>query len=61
MLGFRGVALRPSGLCRRLRLGMRGLAPVREKMGLTNLKVMVPFVRREEEARRVIAAMARNG
>ena len=30
-------------------------------MGLTNLKIMVPFVRREEEARRVIAAMERHG
>ena len=30
-------------------------------MGLTNLRVMVPFCRRVEEGRRVIAAMARNG
>ena len=32
-----------------------------EEMGLTNLKVMVPFCRREEEARRVLAAMERHG
>ena len=31
------------------------LRRVREIMGLTNLKVMVPFVRRKEEARWVIA------
>jgi pyruvate,water dikinase len=30
-------------------------------MGLTNLRIMVPFVRREEEAARVIAAMQRHG
>jgi pyruvate,water dikinase len=30
-------------------------------MGLTNLQLVPPFVRREDEARRVIAAMAGNG
>ena len=30
-------------------------------MGLTNLRVMVPFCRRVDEARRVIDAMAQNG
>jgi pyruvate,water dikinase len=30
-------------------------------MGLTNLKVMVPFCRRTDEAERVLAAMAANG
>jgi pyruvate,water dikinase len=30
-------------------------------MGLTNLRIMVPFCRRAEEARRVIDAMGRNG
>jgi pyruvate,water dikinase len=34
---------------------------VRDEMGLVNLKIMAPFVRREEEARRVIAALERNG
>ncbi len=29
--------------------------------GLTNLKIMVPFCRREEEAKRVLSAMAANG
>jgi pyruvate,water dikinase len=37
------------------------LRRVREVMGLQNLRVMVPFCRRVEEARRVIAAMADNG
>jgi len=30
-------------------------------MGLTNLKIMIPFCRRVEEARNVIEAMARHG
>jgi pyruvate,water dikinase len=30
-------------------------------MGLTNLKIMVPFCRREEEARKVLASMAAQG
>ena len=37
------------------------LRRVREDMGLTNLRVMVPFCRRVEEARRVLDAMAQNG
>jgi pyruvate,water dikinase len=34
---------------------------VREDMGLTNLKVMVPFCRTVEEAKRVVKEMAKNG
>jgi pyruvate, water dikinase len=34
---------------------------VRSEMGLTNLKIMVPFCRRAVEAERVIAEMARHG
>jgi pyruvate,water dikinase len=34
---------------------------VRDQMGLTNLKLMVPFCRTVEEGRRVIAEMARHG
>jgi len=37
------------------------LGRVREVMGLTNLRVMVPFCRREEEAAKVVSAMAANG
>lgn len=37
------------------------LARVRDKMGLTNLKVMIPFCRTVDEGRRVIEIMARNG
>ena len=34
------------------------LRRVRGDMGLTNVRVMVPFCRRVEEARRVLATMA---
>ena len=34
---------------------------VRESMGLTNLKLMVPFCRRLDEARKVLAAMETHG
>jgi pyruvate,water dikinase len=37
---------------------MRAMLRVREAMGLTNLKLMVPFCRRLDEARAVLAAMA---
>jgi len=37
------------------------LRRVREEMGLTNVKVMVPFCRTLEEGRRVLAEMAKNG
>ena len=34
---------------------------VREEMGLTNVEIMVPFVRTLEEARQVVELLARNG
>jgi pyruvate,water dikinase len=62
MLGFRGAARYDHpAYAAGFALECAALLRVREEMGLTNLRVMVPFVRREEEARRVIAAMERNG
>jgi pyruvate,water dikinase len=62
MIGFRGAAryVHPAyeaGFA----LECRALARVRGPMGLTNLKVMVPFCRRLDEARAVLATMARHG
>jgi len=37
------------------------LRRVREEMGLTNLRVMVPFCRRVTEAERVLQVMAQHG
>jgi pyruvate,water dikinase len=62
MIGFRGAAryVHPA-YAEGFALECRALARVRDTMGLTNLKVMVPFCRRLDEARRVLAAMAANG
>ena len=62
MLGFRGAARYAHPAYEEgFALECRALARVRAEMGLTNVKVMVPFCRRLEEADRVIAAMARHG
>ncbi len=62
MLGFRGAAryidpkFRPC-----FELECRALRRVREDMGLTNVQVMVPFVRSPAEARAVTGLLAENG
>jgi len=62
MLGFRGAAryvdetFRPC-----FELECRALKKVREEMGLTNVQVMVPFVRTVKEARQVTELLAQNG
>ena len=62
MLGFRGASRYAHlAYAAGFALECKALRKVRETFGLTNLKVMVPFCRREEEARRVISAMANNG
>ena len=62
MLGFRGASRYDHpAYAAGFALECAALRRVREEMGLVNLKIMVPFVRREEEARRVIAAMERHG
>ncbi len=62
MIGFRGASRYDHpAYAAGFALECAALRRVREDMGLTNLKIMVPFVRREEEARRVIAALERHG
>jgi pyruvate, water dikinase len=62
MLGFRGAsryistAFRPC-----FELECRAIKYVRDEMGLTNVKVMVPFVRTVDEARQVVEILADNG
>jgi pyruvate,water dikinase len=62
MLGFRGAAryvdetFRPC-----FELECRALRRVRETLGLTNVQVMVPFVRSLAEARKVTELLAANG
>jgi len=62
MLGFRGASryvdesFRPC-----FELECRALRKVRETMGLTNVQVMVPFVRTIKEAKQVTQLLAENG
>ncbi|WP_298826040.1 phosphoenolpyruvate synthase [uncultured Piscinibacter sp.] len=62
MIGFRGAAryIHPA-YAEGFALECKALKRVRDEMGLTNLKVMVPFCRRLDEARRVLDAMASHG
>ncbi len=62
MLGFRGAAryVHPA-YADAFALECEAMLRVRDMMGLTNLKLMVPFCRRLDEARRVLAAMADHG
>ncbi len=62
MIGFRGASryYHPryqAGFA----LECKAVKKVREEMGLTNLKVMIPFCRTVEEGRRVQAEMAKHG
>jgi pyruvate, water dikinase len=62
MLGFRGAGryIDPQfKAC--FELECRALKRVRDEMGLTNVQLMVPFVRTVEEARLVTEALAANG
>ncbi len=62
MIGFRGASrYAHPAYAEGFALECAALARVRGEMGLSNLKIMVPFCRREEEAQRVIAAMAACG
>lgn len=62
MLGFRGAArYAHPAYADGFALECAAMMRVREEMGLTNVRLMVPFCRREEEARRVLAAMAAHG
>ena len=62
MLGFRGAArYAHPAYAAGFALECAALRRVRDVMGLTNLKIMIPFCRRVEEARNVIEAMARLG
>ena len=59
MLGFRGAArYAHPAYAAGFALECAALRRVRQTMGLTNLKIMIPFCRRLEEARKVLDAMA---
>ena len=62
MIGFRGAARYvDAGFRPCFELECQALKRVRETMGLTNVQVMVPFVRTVAEARQVTELLAANG
>ncbi len=62
MLGFRGASRYYDPRYRKgFALECRAMKKARDEMGLTNLKLMVPFCRTVEEGRRVLAEMETHG
>jgi pyruvate,water dikinase len=62
MIGFRGASRYYDEHYREgFALECQAVRRVREAMGLTNVKVMIPFCRTLEEGRRVLAELERNG
>lgn len=62
MIGFRGASRYVSESFRPcFELECRALKEVRDKMGLTNVQVMIPFTRTVEEGRKVVELLAENG
>lgn len=62
MLGFRGASRYVSDNFRDcFELECQALKRVRDDMGLTNVKIMIPFVRTTEEAKKVLELLEKNG
>jgi pyruvate, water dikinase len=62
MLGFRGAARYYNDLYKEgFGLECAAIKKVRDEMGLTNVKVMIPFCRTPDEGNKVIAVMKRYG
>ena len=62
MLGFRGASRYYNDRYRDgFLLECAAMKKVREEMGLTNVKLMIPFCRTVEEGEKVVALMAENG
>jgi pyruvate,water dikinase len=62
MLGFRGAArYAHPAYAEGFALECQAMRRVREAMGLTNVRLMIPFCRRVAEGERVIAEMAKHG
>lgn len=62
MIGFRGASRYISSFFQEcFELECRAIKKVRDEMGLTNIQVMIPFVRTLEEADQVIELLEENG
>ena len=62
MIGFRGASryIHPD-FTESFALECAAMKRVREEMGLVNVKLMIPFCRRIDEAKKVLEIMAKNG
>nr|WP_202392863.1 pyruvate, water dikinase [Helicobacter saguini] len=62
MLGYRGASRYYSPQYRAaFEWECQALAMVRDEMGLTNMKIMIPFLRTPDEGRKVLEIMRKNG
>ncbi|HOK06676.1 MAG TPA: phosphoenolpyruvate synthase [Syntrophales bacterium] len=62
MIGFRGASRYYDDRYRdAFALECKAMKKVRDEMGLTNVKLMIPFCRTVEEGKKVVAVMAQNG
>ena len=62
MIGFRGASRYYSNFYRKgFALESQAMKKVRDEMGLTNVKLMIPFCRTIEEGENVLTEMAKNG
>ena len=62
MIGFRGASrYAHPAYAEAFALECKAMKRVRDEMGLTNVKLMVPFCRRVDEGERVLAEMAKHG
>ena len=62
MIGFRGASRYPSdAFAECFALECAAMKMVREEMGLTNVTLMIPFVRTVDEEKRVVDLMAKEG
>lgn len=62
MIGFRGASRYVSeSFAPAFDMECEAIKKVRDEMGLTNVEIMIPFVRTLDEARAVVEALAKNG
>lgn len=62
MIGFRGAARYVSPAFKPcFEMECRALKTIRDTMGLTNVEIMIPFVRSVKEAKQVVELLAKNG
>jgi pyruvate,water dikinase len=62
MLGWRGASrYYDENYVAAFALECRAMLKVREEMGLTNVKIMIPFCRTVEEGKKVLEVMSKNG